>query len=112
MMIMSEIIRNSPTVNIAVVSLSNVHPPKPLQPPPQYSGAKNIHIAEIAIKNIANFFHVLNICFLRNRRVRSNSKRARENANNDVPSGLNILFVYIYTTTKAKVKILIIIYRL
>ncbi len=57
--------RKRPEVNMAVVSLSKTQPSRPIEPPPQPSGAMVIQTAEMAIKIIANFFQALNISSLR-----------------------------------------------
>ena len=68
--IIREMMRKSPAVNIAVVSLSNTQPSRPIAPPPQPSGAMVIQTAEIATNIIANFFQTLNTC-----RKRGSGKR-------------------------------------
>ncbi len=87
----SEIIKKSPAVNIAVVSLSNTQPPKPPKPPPQPSGAMIIQMAEIAIKYIANFFQAVNICFLRKSRMNEITATTPEKIQigNKIPSPTN-----------------------
>jgi hypothetical protein len=111
-MMRMEMIRKRAEVNIAVVSLSNTQPLRPIHPPPQLSGAIVIQTAEIAIKIIANLPHVLNICSFRKRRIRAIGKSAREKTNNEVPMGLNILLIYIYINKMTKIKILALRYCL
>jgi len=104
--------KKSPAVNIAVVSLSNTQPPKPPKPPPQPSGAIIIQIIESEIKYIANFFQVVNICFLRKKSIKAIGNTAREKTNNEVPIELKALLKYILIAKTMRIKIVIIKYCL